>query len=48
MNVKTDAVKTLRRWIIVLAVTLAFFYAMDHALMGVQGLPLSWIMAPAN
>lgn len=45
---KADALKTLKKWIIVLAVTLAFFYAMDHALMGVQGLPLSWNMSPAN
>ncbi len=45
---KVDAVNALKRWIIVLAVTLAFFYALDHALMGVQGLPLNWNMAPAN
>ena len=38
----------MRRWIIVLAVTLAFFYGLDHALMGAQGLPLSWNMGPAN
>lgn len=36
------------RWLIVLAVTLAFFYTMDQVLMGVQGLPLDWNMAPAN
>ena len=45
---KTDAITKVRRWIIVLAVTLVFFYVMDHALMGVQGLPLSWNMAPGN
>jgi len=45
---ETDTGKTLKRWIIVLAVTLAFFYALDHALMGVQGLPLNWNMSPAN
>ena len=45
---QTDPGKTLKRWIIVLAVTLAFFYALDHVLMGVQGLPLNWNMAPAN
>ena len=45
---KIDAVKTMKRWIIVLVVTLAFFYAMDHALMGLQGLPLNWNMGPAN
>jgi len=46
--VKVDAVNTLKRWIVVLAVTLAFFYALDHVLMSVQGLPLNWNMAPAN
>jgi len=46
--VRLDVLNTIRRWAIVLAVTLAFFYAMDHALMGAQGLPLNWIMAPAN
>jgi hypothetical protein len=43
-----DSLKAARRWIIVLAVTLAFFYALDHALMGAQGLPLNWNMAPGN
>ena len=46
--VKTDVAKSIRRWIVVLVITLAFFYAMDHALMGVQGLPLDWRMAPSN
>ena len=45
---KMDASGSIRRWIIVVAITLVFFYAMDHALMGVQGLPLSWSMAPSN
>ena len=45
---ETDPGKTLKRWIIVLAVTLAFFYALDHAPMRVQGLPLNWNMAPVN
>ena len=45
---KTDALKSLKRWVIVFVITLAFFYAMDQLLMGVQGLPLSWNMSPAN
>ena len=45
---ETDAGKIIRRWVIVVAVTLVFFYAMDHALMGVQGLPLNWNMTPGN
>ena len=45
---KADGVKTVKRWMIVLVVTLAFFYAMDHVLMAAQGLPLSWNMSPAN
>lgn len=43
-----DAVKAMKRWAIVLVIALAFFYAMDHALMGAQGLPLNWNMAPGN
>lgn len=45
---KTDIVKAVQRWLIVLVVIFGFFYAMDHALMGAQGLPLNWNMAPAN
>jgi len=45
---KSNTIKTMRRWIIVLAVTLLFFYGLDHFLMGAQGLPLNWNMAPAN
>jgi hypothetical protein len=46
--VKSDALKAMRRWILVLAVTLAFFYTLDHFLMSAQGLPLTWNMAPGN
>ena len=45
---KTDAPKAIKRWIIVLVVTLALFYTMDHALMSAQGLPLNWNMAPGK
>ena len=37
-----------RRWLLVLAVTLAFFYCMDQLLMSAQGLPLGWTLAPQN
>jgi hypothetical protein len=46
--VNAGKLKTIRRWLIVLVVTLAFFYAMDHALMSAQGLPLNWNMSPGN
>jgi hypothetical protein len=46
---KSDArKKALIRWIVVLAVTLVFFYGLDQLLMRAQGLPLSWNMAPAS
>jgi len=44
--VSFDIRKGVRRWVLVLAATLAFFYGLDHALMRAQGLPLSWNMAP--
>ena len=47
-NGQKDAIKVVRRWLIVLVITLALFYAMDHALMGVQGLPLDWNLSPRN
>lgn len=37
-----------RRWAVLIAATLAFFYGMDHLLMSAQGLPLTWSMAPRN
>ncbi len=45
---KNDAFKSLRRWLIVIVITLALFYAMDHALMELQGLPLDWNLSPSN
>jgi hypothetical protein len=47
-RVRLDARKAMGRWIVALAVTLAFFYGLDHVLMSAQGLPLSWNMAPGN
>ncbi|MDH3645068.1 MAG: hypothetical protein OES38_23405 [Gammaproteobacteria bacterium] len=38
----------LGRWLVVLVLTLAFFYAMDQLIMGAQGLPLNWNMTPGN
>ena len=43
---KADVRKVFVRWAIVAAATLVFFYALDHALMSAQGLPLNWNMSP--
>lgn len=43
---KFNARKSIGRWALVLAVTVAFFYGLDHLLMSAQGLPLGWNMAP--
>ena len=40
--------KAVGRWIVAMAVTLAFFYGLDHFLMSVQGLPLDWDLTPQN
>lgn len=45
---KTGAANSIKRWLVVLVIALAFFYAMDHALMGAQGLPLNWNMSPGS
>ena len=45
---KAGSFETIRRWLLVLAVTLIFFYGMDHILMSAQGLPLGWTLAPQN
>ncbi|MDH3451934.1 MAG: hypothetical protein OEN20_05900 [Gammaproteobacteria bacterium] len=44
----TGTHKTVGRWLVVLVLTLAFFYAMDLMIMGAQGLPLNWNMTPGN
>jgi len=46
MNANSFAI--IRRWLVVIAVTLVFFYAMDQLLMSAQGLPLGWNLAPQN
>ena len=35
-------------WVVAIAVTLLAFYAMDHLIMGMQGLPLNWDLSPAQ
>lgn len=47
-RVNPGSFQAIRRWLLVLAVTLAFFYAMDQILMSAQGLPLGWTLAPQN
>ena len=43
---KLNDSKSLWRWVVAFAATLAFFYGMDHLLMSAQGLPLGWTLAP--
>ena len=47
-RMKAGNFEVVRRWLLVLAVTLAFFYCMDQVLMSAQGLPLGWSLAPQN
>jgi hypothetical protein len=47
-RMKAGNFEVIRRWLLVLAVTLAFFYCMDQVLMSAQGLPLGWSLAPQN
>lgn len=35
-------------WVVAFAVALALFYAMDLAVMGMQGLPLNFDLTPAQ
>lgn len=35
-------------WVVAIAITLAAFYAMDHFIMGMQGLALNWDLTPAQ
>lgn len=34
-------------WVVTISLTLAAFYAMNHVVMSVQGLPLDWDLSPA-
>jgi hypothetical protein len=35
-------------WLVAILVALAAFYLMNHAVMGMQGLPLNWNLTPAQ
>ena len=35
-------------WVVSVVITLIAFYAMDHFVMNIQGLPLSWDLTPAH
>jgi len=35
-------------WLAATAIALAIFYGLDHFVMSIQGLPLTWTLAPAN
>jgi len=41
-------VKNMRIWLIAFAVVLIYFYALDHFIMGVQGLPLNMNLNPSQ
>lgn len=35
-------------WLLAMAVSLVFFYGLDHLSMNMQGLPLNWDLTPAQ
>ena len=35
-------------WIVAFVLVLLFFYGLNHAIMGLQGLPLNWNLSPAQ
>ena len=35
-------------WVVSVVITLVAFYAMDHFVMSIQGLPLNWDLTPAH
>jgi hypothetical protein len=43
-----ETAQAVKRWAVLVAATLLFFYAMDHALMSAQGLPLNWSLSPRS
>lgn len=45
---KNNALGGVLTWVAAMAIALAIFYGLDHFVMGVQGLPLDWTLAPAN
>ncbi len=51
VNTKTDEKKAnskLMTWVVAMAIALLAFYGLDHFIMGIQGLPLNWDLAPAQ
>lgn len=40
--------KTIKIWALSFIIAIAVFYAMDHAIMSIQGLPLNIDMTPAQ
>lgn len=40
--------KTVKNWVLSLVIAIAVLYAMDHAIMSMQGLPLNIDMTPAQ
>jgi len=38
----------IRVWLLAIVAALAAFYLMNHAVMGMQGLPLDWNLTPAQ
>ncbi len=47
-NEKNKALDNMLIWLGALVIALAVFYGLDHFVMGIQGLPLGWNLAPAN
>jgi len=49
MNTKKKrATDNMLIWVAALVIAVAIFYGLDHFVMGIQGLPLSWNLTPAN
>jgi hypothetical protein len=40
--------KTIKNWLVSFIIAFALFYAMDHGIMSMQGLPLNIDMTPAQ
>jgi hypothetical protein len=51
VSTTTGERKTSRKvlaWVVSVVITLIAFYAMDHFVMSIQGLPLNWDLTPAH
>lgn len=40
--------QTIKYWLISFVIAIALFYAMDHVIMSMQGLPLNFDLTPAQ